>query len=312
MLSACIIAGRLAPGLERAIASVRPMVDEVVLVRTQEGLGDASAGADRCEVFTDANFPADCECGCGSKAGELSDFSHARNRSFELARGEQVTWLDSDDVLEGDVGALRALAERGARALGLYAYSKEQTYWLARLVPPSERWHYPIHEFLPGIGGERCASLVWRHERSAEGNRASAARNWRLTTHHMTVHAALYEHDARMWYYWGRAAADIGKAIMALPRLERAYNLERWPDMKAVIAMRLARVLPAHLSDIRREWAWRGVQQAPRWPSAWRQLAEVYEGDEREDFLRHALSLPADDSFLVSAPPAGSGAMEAA
>jgi glycosyltransferase involved in cell wall biosynthesis len=299
MISACIIAGSGAPGLERAISSVRPMVDEVVLVRTADVGG--GSGADTCEVFTDGNFAADCSCGCGSKAGQLADFGLARNRSFELAKGDWITWLDADDVIDGDDNALRDLASRDiARALFVYAYSQEQSYYLPRLVRAKERWIYPIHEFLSGIEGERSNRLVWRHERTADGTHQSAERNWRLMSHHMTTHAGTYEHDARMWYYWGRAAADVGKAIPALSRLERAYALETWKDQRAVISMLLARVLPTHLVDMRRHWGWLAVQNAPRWPIAWRALAGTYDGDEREDFLRHADSLPPEDSFLVT------------
>jgi hypothetical protein len=298
MISACLITKNGSDGLKQAIASIRPMVDEVVLVWTTCEARPAVEGVDRVDFFNSCNFQEDCSCGCGSKAGDIADFSSARNRSFELARGDRLTWLDSDDVVEGSPNALRDMTSRG---LFVYAYSKEQTYYLPRLVPSSERWHYPIHEFLPGLEGQRSSNLVWRHRRLPEDGRISAVRNWRLMMHHMTMNAPVYEHDARMWYYWGRAFADLGKAISALSRLEKAYGLETWNEQRATIAILLARILPPHLVEIRRTWAWRAVQNMPRWPSAWRALAEVYSGDEREDFLRHAASLPLEDSFQRTA-----------
>jgi hypothetical protein len=276
------------------------MVDEVVLVRTAI-VPDAGSTADSFEIFTHGNFAENCGCGCGSKAGDLAHFGAARNRSFEIAKGDWLTWIDSDDVVDGDANALRDLVANGAvRAHCLYAYSSEQSYYLPRLVPRAERWSYPIHEYLPGTSGARSSKLVWRHERTSGGNRESIARNWRLMTHHMTVDAGVYGHDARMWYFWGRALVDVGKPIPALPRLEKAYAMEVWNEQRSVIAMLLARSLPLHLVDMRRAWGWKAVQDTPRWPSAWRTLADTYEGQVRADFVRHASSLPLEDSFLVA------------
>ena len=273
MISACLICG---PGddPERAVASVKPLVDEVVLVSSRTVAG--------------AHFDHDCLCGCGSVAGDILDFSIARNESFRQASGEWRTWLDTDDEI---VGAPEDLfSDPKERVLCPYDYAPKSRFYLPRLVSAGESWRYPIHEMLSGgIEGVRCESVLWRHRRTPEATRRSAERNFRLLTHHMTVHENIYRHDARMWEFYGMACLDLGKPIAALGKLERAFLLSRWPDQRANIALALARGLPQELGllDKVREWAWRAAAERPSWPQVWRTLARIYPEDAPA-FVAHA------------------------
>ena len=77
-LSCCIIA-KGAPSLELAVASVRPLVDEVVLVWTSADEVRDIAGIDLAEVWLEATAKEDCppERGCGCKKGDFLDFAAA-------------------------------------------------------------------------------------------------------------------------------------------------------------------------------------------------------------------------------------------
>jgi GT2 family glycosyltransferase/tetratricopeptide (TPR) repeat protein len=97
-LSLCMIVRDNARTLEACLASIRPWVDEMIVVDT--GSTDETpriAARMGARVF---HFPW-----CDS-------FSAARNESLRHARGRWVFWMDSDDVISADNGRkLRALAE---------------------------------------------------------------------------------------------------------------------------------------------------------------------------------------------------------
>ena len=106
-LSMCMIARDSARTLCAALDSIRPWVDEMVVVDT--GSVDAT--------------PA-MAAACGARVAHFAwcdDFAAARNQSLRLATGEWLFWMDSDDTIDAADGqALRALADaaHGARGGG--------------------------------------------------------------------------------------------------------------------------------------------------------------------------------------------------
>jgi FkbM family methyltransferase len=98
-LSLCMIVRDNARTIEACLASIRPWVDEMVVVDT--GSSDDTPQLARRLGARVYHFPW-CD-----------DFSAARNESLKYARGEWVFWMDSDDTIDPDCGAkLRALAGR--------------------------------------------------------------------------------------------------------------------------------------------------------------------------------------------------------
>ena len=86
-ISACIIV-RDEPLLSQAVESIRPYVDEIVIVDTgSEDTSVARSLADVFEVYTE----------CNGSDGLIEDFSKARQRSFDLATNDAVVWIDADE-----------------------------------------------------------------------------------------------------------------------------------------------------------------------------------------------------------------------
>jgi hypothetical protein len=132
--------------LRRCLESVRGLVDEIIIVDT--GSTDESPSVAR-------------ECGATVIAAPWEDdFSRARNRSLEPARGKWILVLDADEyLLQADRDALRALlnqyADRTAdRAFNLINKSTRDdgrsglTGHMVRLFPNRRdlRYRWPIHE----------------------------------------------------------------------------------------------------------------------------------------------------------------------
>src|ERR1700724_2671477 len=98
------------PGLADAVASIRPFVEEVVVVGTapRGSAPFATTLADRWDV-----------CGAdltvNDEKGQIRNFSAARNHAFSLARQPWILWLDADDVVAG--GAELAAIVRDLEAL---------------------------------------------------------------------------------------------------------------------------------------------------------------------------------------------------
>jgi len=78
--------------IEACLASVRPWVDEIIVVDT----GSLDRTPEICRRFGAQvyNFPW-CD-----------DFSAARNESLKYATGDWIFWMDSDDIMPPDQGRL--------------------------------------------------------------------------------------------------------------------------------------------------------------------------------------------------------------
>lgn len=96
-LSLCMIARDNGATIGAALESIRPWVDEMVVVDT----GSVDETVEICRRL-------------GARVGHFpwrDDFAAARNASLGLARGRWIFWMDSDDIIPPDCGRrLRELA----------------------------------------------------------------------------------------------------------------------------------------------------------------------------------------------------------
>lgn len=87
-ISLCMIVKNEEAVIDRCLASVARLMDEIVIVDT----GSTDATKDICRRYTDRIFDFAWN----------DDFSAARNFSFDQATGDFIFWLDADDVLTPD------------------------------------------------------------------------------------------------------------------------------------------------------------------------------------------------------------------
>ena len=181
-------------GLSRALASMAPWVDEMVVLDT--GSTDDSVAR---------------ACAAGARVGHFSwvdDFSAARNAALDLAGADWHIVLDADEWLVDGGPALAALRQRKPDFVGRIEVDSAQgegrdsaPSWLSRVLPGTLRYRGRVHEqpvhALPvrplavrlGHEGYRPAALA-----------AKAGRNAAL------LEAALREQpdDAYLWYQLGK------------------------------------------------------------------------------------------------------------
>lgn len=311
-LSAALIAKGNEPTLEQAIDSIRHHVDEIVLLVTGPSLSTRVGYVDRIAHSDACNAMQDCAGPCQCKAGDILDFAAARNASFELATGDKIVWLDSDDIVVG-AKKLRELAETDAQVLSPYAYRFQgetctEEFWLPRIVSRDKRWSAPIHEELTGLeSGIKRSEAIWCHLRSEKEGHASSERNLRIFAHHEK--SPTWDQDARFWYLYGSDLASAQRRIHAAEVLIRAFKLTRPnTDLACIVAQSLARCLWQQPMTMPLEWAHRALNIRPDWPSCFFLLADAYEAADRpmvaRQFAKMGCELPREDTIWPIDPSA--------
>ena len=166
-ISACLIVRDEARNLVKCLESIKPHVDELVIVDT--GSSDATQEiakkyADKFEVFLGANDP---------ETGLIEDFALARNRALGLATGEWFIWLDGDDILKGGEHLRRIVneaTEDNEIVLLPYEYHHDDKgictdrHYRERLMRPRHKhsWRSPVHEVC-GLSGPIEGTITTRH-----------------------------------------------------------------------------------------------------------------------------------------------------
>jgi glycosyltransferase involved in cell wall biosynthesis len=140
-LSLCMIARDEAGTIGRALAAAKPFCDEMIVVDT--GSTDATRELAR---------------GLGARVVEqpwTDDFSHARNRSLQEARGDFALVLDADEIIDAECGqgileAIRRPDTRGVFLPIVNRFEDGRTLpaLILRVFPLRDdiRFRYRIHE----------------------------------------------------------------------------------------------------------------------------------------------------------------------
>ena len=187
-LSLCMIVRDNERTIRPALESIRPWVDEMIVVDT----GSTDRTPDICrELGARVEFFEWCD-----------DFSAARNESLKYARGEWIFWMDSDDTVPEDCGRkLRALAdgEHKPNTLGYVMqvhcprHDDPDDLTVVDHVKmfrnrPDLRFEHRIHEqILPAIrrsGGEVAFTDIYvvhsGSDQTPEGRKRKLERDYRL------------------------------------------------------------------------------------------------------------------------------------
>jgi tetratricopeptide (TPR) repeat protein len=273
--------------IARAIGSVRPWVDEVVVVDT--GSTDGTPGILRDLGVTVGTF-AWCD-----------DFAAARNAALDMCHGDWVLSLDADEELaEGSGPALQGLVSRQCDVPTVYSLLVRDandidgvTEWgsfhAARLFPriPDLRWHGRVHEqilFADG-GSPRLVpvdDVVIVHRgylRETWEAKAKDERNLRL------LMAAIDEDpgDPRRWHELARQHYAAGRYAEALDAAERCIGLCRKQGMLgmnyAAYALSFAVGACANIGRAERgiELGQEGIRLHPGFANLWANLGVCYQ-----------------------------------
>ena len=220
-ISLCMIVRDEAELLPGCLASVRGVVDEIVLVDT--GSRDATPELARA---------------AGARVESRvwsADFSAARNAALELASGDWVLVLDADERLREPQTARKALEEFAARHAGeagqvlLHNLGPEGSRaLLTRFFPRASEWRYAgrIHERVLRAGAEpprAPTGIVVEHLGYAPelvAARGKLARNAELLERELESAPG----ESYLWYQLGRTRALAGEHALALAAFEHALE----------------------------------------------------------------------------------------
>lgn len=320
-LSCALIVRNEAATLGALLESIRPHVDELVIVdtgSTDETPRIAQEYADKFEVFT----------GCNGPDGLIQNFSAARNHAMGLCTGEWFTWFDGDDVVEG-AAALRGLCRAPSDAdyfITVMPYDYEQDaagrctmiHQRERLVWPREKfhWQFPVHENLMprepvqgNIVSAQSSAVIVRHRGNTKAR--EKGRNLRLLQRHFQE---VGEHDLRTLFYLGCEYAVNGIPGEALRCLRLYVGRAKWTDEKCVAELMIARIYLG-LGDLvsALEWATK-AQLTKSWPAPFLLMSRIFylwaiRGIDTDYNFRRcigfgeiALACPGEDTVLLFNP----------
>jgi tetratricopeptide (TPR) repeat protein len=209
-----MIARDEAKHIERALASVRGAVDELVVLDT--GSSDATVHLARSAGARVENFRW------------IDDFSAARNAALELAGADWHLVLDADEWVESGADMLPRLRHTPPSFAGAVRIDSRfgagdiAPSWLTRVLPGSLRYAGRVHEQpVHGLALQRLPLVIGHDGYRPQALAAKSGRNAAL------LRRALAEcpQDAYLWYQLGKDHDVYERHADALACFERAAAL---------------------------------------------------------------------------------------
>lgn len=274
-ISCTLIIRDEASTLPALLASIRPHVDELVIVdtgSTDDSPSIAQSSADIFETFT----------GCNDPEGRIRDFSAARNHALSLATGDALCWFDGDDLVRGGENLRKLASEAPGDSwawLAPYEYQRDEAgrvvtlQWRERLVYPRAgfEWRGPVHEGLLAKAGTvptymQTDAVVVQHEMGKSSKPRDKGRNLRILESHVR---RVGETDARNLHYLGAELMYNGRVGEARYWFRRHAQLSGWSDERALSLLHLARIALA-IGDFGEslDWALQAIA-TKSWPEPW-------------------------------------------
>ena len=281
MISACILTRDDGATLRACLESIRPHVDELVIVDTgsiDDSPRIAREFADRFATYLGCNDPA---------TEQIQDFADARNYAMSLATGETHVWLDADDLLVNG-HLLRSVCDQaGPEFLGLVAYEYQHDaagrvvceHWRENIVKPRDKWKWsiPVHEVMLPQGIAPVAQPVHNirriHRKQLSTRAPDPERNLRILKRYV---GQVGEGDVRAWYYLGVEYSMRNDTSNALRVLKRYVELAGWHDEKCLALLEIARIYQ-RLGDwsLAIEWSQRAIL-TKSWPEPYFLICECF------------------------------------
>lgn len=225
--------------LPRAITSIVPHVDEVLLIDTVPD--SASSRIDLVSLLpTDLPPPQSISRFFWPWQGR---FDAARNESLALATEAGGDWAITTDADEWWTGAeeLRELCEKAEPGCQALYCESANGYWQARAIrlPCSARWFGRTHEGLALEHIKKVKGPVFHEDRKTpEQLKAKAERDLVL------IHEEIAEHpeEARWRYYRAETFRLLGRLGEALDDYLAVRAASRFPEEQALSCYRAAQI----------------------------------------------------------------------
>jgi glycosyltransferase involved in cell wall biosynthesis len=176
-ISLCLIVGNVEEYIERCLSSFAPIADEICVVRaignqTPDATLDIAAQKFGAIVDVYRNHglvhPKD---GPSEEWPHIDNFAAARQKSFDLASGDYIFWVDSDDVLKCGADFVRQHAERNGYPVFMFPYDVFGRGVLLNrermILRGAGKWRFPVHECfefnVANVQGVEDRRVVVRH-----------------------------------------------------------------------------------------------------------------------------------------------------
>jgi glycosyltransferase involved in cell wall biosynthesis len=301
-ISLCIIT-KNDPGIVNCINSLRPYVNEIVVVdggSSQDIQDLVKPLVDIFEVYTEGN----------NKDGLIEDFSKQRNRSFKLATQPWIIWADSDDIIIGGEHLKNIISQYKSPISIMfpyeYAYDENGkstlTQYRERLFLNKNcfEWRSPVHEVccsktnLPQI---QRHELVWKHQRQYSAKKQESGRNLRIMKKYVDQ---IGESDPRQLFYLAQEYRDNGQNIQAIKYYSRYVEISHWPDEQVMACLRLAELT----KDLK--WSFKAIEIKPDWSEGYLSAGKIFydknNWQSSVDFIKLGLSKPPTQTTLFINP----------
>ena len=209
-----LIARNESRAIARCLNSIRPYVDEMVVLDT--GSSDSTASIAKA-------------CGAAVHHFEwVDDFSAARNAALDLTQADWRIVLDADEWLESGADALGALRRTAPEFLGLISVASTVEHgatrapsWLPRMLPRGVRYTGRIHEQPDSQWPRRRLAVTVGHDGYLAAQMArKAGRNRTLLERSL----ADCPGDVYLQYQLGKDHEVASEFALALPFYRRAYE----------------------------------------------------------------------------------------
>jgi len=284
-LSVCMILGRCDEKLTSTFASIDQIADEIILLQTIKD--PLTSDLIKKFPFT-TTVINECDPYLMHEDGFLRSFADARNASFELATGDMIMWIDSDDVIYNPSNLRKCVEEAYGDGWDWitmdydYEFNKNgecsTRHRRERIIRNGHgKWIAPIHEILSPV--KRYNRYDMKREVSyIIHNNVIDGDNVERKKRNVTMLKRIVDEggDQRMEMYYANSLYDIGENDKAIHYYQEYLRKSEWSEEKYQVMMRIHNVHRKLKNyESAKAWCLKAIELIPTVNTAFICLAEI-------------------------------------